>query len=529
MPENMTLDEAFAQISALKKQMKTLADTNEKLAKTNENLVLQNKELNANYNWLLEKLKLSKREKFGAAGDKIAMEYGQLSFFNEAEAERKPLEPEPQLEVVAHTRKKSKKKTYDEKYGDLPVEEVISDIPDEEKICEKCGSEMTFVKYETRHELKIVPAKITVIEHKRAVYACKSCDKNGIEGNFKAATGTPALIEKSLVSPSMMAYIMNQKFSCAMPLFRQEQELKRMGVQLSRQTMANWMIAGARLLKPLYESLREQLTSEQILHADETPLEVLCEPGKNPTATSYMWVYRTGAHAKKPIVLYKYEVGRSGDYARKFLENFSGYLHCDGWSGYDKVENAKRCGCWAHLRRYFVNAFEVQQDRRDFSTLAGQALLKIREIFKVERLDPEKPSEKTEFTLDEIAELRREKSTLLVADFFDFCEQYQGVSLPKSLLGKAFAYALNQRKTLETFLDDPRIELTNNAAERAVKPFVIGRKNWLFCYSPAGAQASAIIYSIIETAKACGLNPQSYLEEVFEGIRAGRSVGELLP
>ena len=287
--------------------------------------------------------------------------------------------------------------------------------------------------------------------------------------------------------------------------------------------------AGAKLLKPLYEKLREQLVSEQILHADATPLEVLCEPGKNPAATSYMWVYRTGTHAEKPIVLYKYEVGRSGDYARKFFGNFSGYLHCDGWSGYDKVESAKRCGCWAHLRRYFVNAFEVQQDKRDLSTLAGQALLKIREIFMVERLDPEKPSEKTEFTLDEIAELRREKSAALVTDFFDFCEKSQGISLPKNLLGKAFAYALNQRKTLETFLSDPRIELTNNAAECAVKPFVIGRKNWLFCYLPAGAQASAIIYSVIETAKACGLNPQSYLEEVFEGIRAGRSVGELLP
>lgn len=155
--------------------------------------------------------------------------------------------------------------------------------------------------------------------------------------------------------------------------------------------------------------------------------------------------------------------------------------------------------------------------------------MKIRDIFKAEKLDPEKSSEKSEYTLDEIAEIRKEKSSKLVADFFEFCEKNQGTSLPKSLLGKAFMYALNQRKTLETFLEDPRIELTNNAAERAVKPFVIGRKNWLFCYSPAGAQASAIIYSIIETAKENGKNPQSYLEDLFEGIRQGKSVDALLP
>lgn len=189
-----------------------------------------------------------------------------------------------------------------------------------------------------------------------------------------------------------MAYIMNQKFSCAMPLFRQEQELKRMGVQLSRQTMSNWMISGANLLKPLYEKLREHLVSQQFIHADETPVEVLCEDGKEPTAKSYMWMYRTGRYIENAAVLYKYEVGRSGDFAKKFLENFSGYIHCDGWSGYDKVFNSMRCGCWVHLRRYFINALEIQSDKKDYSTLAGQAVMKIREIFKAEKLDPKKPS-----------------------------------------------------------------------------------------------------------------------------------------
>ena len=302
-----------------------------------------------------------------------------------------------------------------------------------------------------------------------------------------------------------------------------------MGIKLSRQTMSNWMISGANLLKPLYEKLRKHLASHQFIHADETPVEVLCEDGKEPTAKSYMWVYRTGRYTENSAVLYKYEVGRSGDFAKKFLENFSGYIHCDGWSGYDKVPNSKRCGCWVHLRRYFINALEIQSDKKDYTTLAGQALLKIREIFKAEKLDLEKLSEKSQYSLDEIAEIRKNKSTELVADFFEFCDKNQGISLPKSLLGRAFTYALNQRSTLETFLENPQIELTNNAAERAVKPFVIGRKNWLFCYSPAGAQASAIIYSIIETAKANGLNPMDYLANIFEGIRSGKKADELMP
>lgn len=346
-----TYEELLAQNSALKKQVKQLGKENEKVEKKYEeaknevkNLTLQNKELNANYTWLLQQLKLSKKKIYGSSAEKIAEDYGQLNLFNEAEMERQPIAVEPKIEEITYKRKKASKRKQREIYGDLPVEEIIYDIPEEEKFCENCKSEMSFMKYEVRRELKIVPAKVTVVEHKKAVYVCKNCDKNGIESSFKTAKSTPALIEKSLVSPSMLAYIMNQKFTCAMPLYRQEQEFKRMGINLSRQTMANWMIKGANLLKPVYEEMRKRLVSKSFLHADETPLEVLNEPGKEPTSKSYMWVYKTGKHEGKPIVLYKYEVGRSGSFPKQFLKGFEGYLHCDGWTGYDKVENIKRCG-----------------------------------------------------------------------------------------------------------------------------------------------------------------------------------------
>lgn len=517
-----TYEELLAQNSVLKKQNKYLSEKNEKLQQ-------QNAELNVNYNWLLEQLKLSKKKIYGSSAEKIAEDYGQLNLFNEAELERQPLAAEPKLEEITYKRKKSKKKTQTEIYGDLPVEEIVYDIPEEEKICEKCGSEMTFMKYEIRRELKIVPAKVSVVEHKKAVYVCKNCDKNGTESNFKTAEGLPALIEKSLASPSMLSYIMNQKFTNALPLYRQEQEFKRMGVNLSRQTTANWMIKGANLLRPIYEEMRKELVSKHFLHADETPVEVLNEPGRESASKSYMWVYKTGKHEGNPIVLYDYEVGRSGAFAKKFLNGFSGYLHCDGWAGYDKVENAKRCGCWAHLRRYFLNALDVQEDKTDYGTIAGQGFLMIEKVFSLEKAASKNPGKKSEYTLDEIAEIRREKSAQAVQEFFEFCEKNQGRTLPKSLTGRAITYALNQRKTLETFLEEPKIELTNNSAERSIKSFVIGRKNWLFCNSEAGAQASSIIYSIIETAKANNINPYDWLEQIFTNIQQGVDLTKCLP
>lgn len=512
-----TYEELLAQNSALKKQVKNLGEQQKKTQSELQDLRLQFKEMSVNYNYLLEQLKLSKKKVFGESSEKIAEEYGQLNLFNEAEAERQPITPEPQIEEITYKRKKTEKRTQDEIYGDLPVEEVIYNIPEEEKICEKCGAAMTFMKYEVRTELKFTPAKLSVVKHKKAVYVCRNCEQKGTESNFKTAEAVPALIEKSLVSPSLLSHIMIQKFCNAMPLYRQEQDFNRLGVYLSRQTMANWMIKGANLLKPLYEKLQQQLVSNRYIHADETTLEVLHEKGRAPTAKSYMWVYRTGRYADRQIVLYKYEVGRSGDFAKKFLQSFSGYLHCDGWPGYDKVENAERCGCWAHLRRYFKNALDIQENKTDYSTVAGQAFLKIEKIFSLEK---SKKKDK-KYSLDELAEIRKEKSADKVNEFFGFCEQHQGITLPKSLTGKAINYALQQKDTLVTFLKDPRIELTNNLAEQAVKPFVIGRKNWLFFNTPNGAQASAIIYSIIETAKANHLNPQETLQHIFEDLQHG--------
>lgn len=253
------------------------------------------------------------------------------------------------------------------------------------------------------------------------------------------------------------------------------------------------------------------LLRENIIHADEMPLQVNRVNGREKPVNGYMWLYRTGKFSERQIVLYDYRNGRKGDYPAEFLKSFFGYLHCDGPRQYDDVINAVRVGCWAHVRRYFKNALDVRCDKRDYTTLAGKGFLKIQEIFAAE-------TEKSPYSLAEIAAVRKEKSQKLTEDFFEWCEKSQGIAVPKSLTGKAIAYALGQKKSLTTFLNDPRLELTNNAAERAIKPFVIGRKNWPFSNSEKGAQATAVIYSVVETAKAAGAKPFEFIRRIFEKL-----------
>jgi hypothetical protein len=275
--------------------------------------------------------------------------------------------------------------------------------------------------------------------------------------------------------------------------------------------------------------MHEILLKGSILHADETPLEVLCEPNRPAVTKSYMWLYRTGKHADTPIVLYDYREGRSGDYAKKFLTGFPGYLQCDGYSGYNKLESVKRIGCWAHVRRKFLEALEAQSDKTDFSTVAGQGFLYIEKLFSLEHTDPKKPLEFNKLSLEDISEIRETQSKKLLSEFFSWAEAEYEKNLPQSLVGKALNYAINQKSTLITFLENPKLELTNNLAERSIKPFVIGRKNWLFCNTPGGANSSAIVYSIIETAKENNLKLYDYLVWLFEKIRSGEDVETLLP
>lgn len=290
------------------------------------------------------------------------------------------------------------------------------------------------------------------------------------------------------------------------PLYRMEKEFERQGLKLSRQAMSRWLLRASELwLEPIYEELHKQLLKRQVLHADETTLQVLQEPGRRSTSKSYMWLYRTSGDAEQQIVLYDYKPNRKPENAEKFLEGFSGWLHADGYQGYHRLpENIRVVGCWAHARRKFNEALQVlpEESRKDSQAAVGERYCT--ELFRIEQALAELTPEQRY-----IERLKQEKPVLDA--MLAWANDLYGKTAGKSALGKALYYLTEQWPYLVKYLEDGRLELSNNRAERSIKPFVMGRKNWLFANTPGGAQASAIIYSLIETAKENNLAPYRYL------------------
>lgn len=508
-----TIEEYFNEINQLKSQIIEIKNQHIELRNQNIELKNQNLELNAKLKYYEEQLKLNKKRMFGSSSEKTEEGYEQINLFNEAEAERQPINIEPTIEeVIVPEHKRKKKRSRKDLIENLPVETIEYELTEAEKICKICETPMHVMSKEVRKELVIIPAQVKVVEHISYVYACRSCEKNATQTPITTAPSPKALIAKSLVSPSLLSHIMCQKFLNAMPLHRQEQDFKRMDIFLSRQTMANWVVCGANLLKPIYDKMKEHLISKQVLHADETTLEVLCEPGRDAIMKSYMWLYKT-AKDDKPIVIYDYQQGRSGDFAKRFLNDFNGYLMVDGYSGYRKLEPKVTLSCcWSHVRRKFDEALKVLPEKSPESS-AAIGIAFCNKLFDIEREIADKSIEQRKI-------VRQEQSKAVCEALFSWAEAESFKVLPKTAIGTAIGYLLNLKKYLLTYLEDGRLELSNNSAERSIKPFVIGRKNWLFCNTPAGASSSAIVYSIIETAKENKLKPFEYLKFVFEKIQA---------
>jgi len=331
--------------------MDNIAKTNEELQNKCSQLEQQNAELTAKLKWYEEQYRLSQKKQFGASSEKS--DPNQLNLFNEAEVESKPPKPEPTMEEITYRRQK-KQGQREELLKELPVETIEYRLPAEEQICSCCGENLHEMSTEVRKELKVIPAQVSVVEHVRHVYACRRCEEEEIKTPVVTAPMPQPVLAKSLVSPSVMAHIMTQKYVEGMPLYRQEQQLTRLGVGLSRQTLANWMLHGAeRWLYPLHKRMHEILIKQDILHADETTLQVLREPNRPAESTSYMWLYRTGREGP-PIVLYDYQTTRASKHPRKFLSDFKGYLHVDGYAGYNGLSDITLVGCWAHYPRNMI-------------------------------------------------------------------------------------------------------------------------------------------------------------------------------
>lgn len=480
-------------------------------------------ELEQQVQWLMEQVQLAKHKQFGVSSEKS--EYDQSCLFNEAEvsADEKTAEPEL-IEIEKHYRKKAR-----ESEGrlppDLPVEVVEHFLPVEEQICPECGEVLHIMGKDTRRELKLIPAKVSIIEHVGYVYSCRCCEKNDTKVPIIKAPMPKPVIKGSLASPEAVAHLMTQKFVSGVPLYRQEQEFNRNGIELSRQTMSNWMLKSTEdWLKPIYAKLHDMLRQQAVLHADETTLQVLHEPGKTAQSKSYMWLYRTSGDAKKPIVLYDYQPDRRGKHPKEFLTGFKGYLHTDGYAGYhsELPEGIIIIGCWAHARRKFDEALKglAEKDREGSLALKGKQYCD--KLFRIE--------EALKTLSFENRQAERQKQAMPVLDEFSVWLKSINAA-PKSGLGKAIYYSLEQWKYLERYLLDGRLEISNNRAERSIKPFVIDRKNFLFANTVRGAEGSAIMFSIIQTAMENGLNPYSYLAWLFHTFPNSSvdAIEELLP
>lgn len=461
-------------------------------------------QLKAQIEWLLEQLRVIRNKQFGSSSEKASEEvYEQLSLlFDEAEVYAAETEETPAVEVRSHTRKQKSGQVRDILPKDIEVVETEHTLPENERQCPQCGEVMQAIGTEVRETLELIPAKAVLRRDIYYTYACDNCKRNDISTPVVPTPKEPALIPGGYASPEAVAHIAVQKFVMGSPLYRQEQEWNRQGIMVSRQTMSNWLLRCADdWLRPIYDQLHKKLLEHDLLHADETQLQVLHEDGKSPQSRSYMWLYRTSGDAKVPIVLYDYQPGRGQEYPKAFLDGFHGYLQTDGYSGYHGLEDVKHVGCWAHARRKFDEAQKAMPKGKRSPT-AQQGVAYCSQLFKLEE-------QFKDLTPEERIKQRLEKAKPVLDAMLAWANTRNAA--PKSKLGTALNYLKNQWPCLTAYLQDGRIELSNNRAERSIKPFVISRKNFLFANTARGAQGSATIFSLIETAKEAGLDPYRYL------------------
>jgi len=460
---------------------------------------------------LEEALKQQRQKLFGASSEKISTD--QYGLFNEAEAIEETVEPEENLvtTVASHTRQKKPRISIPDDY---PREEIVYDLDESEKTCPHDGAELKIIGSDNHEQLDIIPAQVKVIRHKRLKYACPCCHQH-----IATAKKPKQPIEKSIASPGLLALIATQKYCDALPLYRQSDIFKRLGISLDRSNLANWMIKSGELVQPLINLLQDHLLERPLVHMDETTVQVLNEPNKKAQSKSYMWLM--ASFTDKPITLFRYDSTRCQQVPIELLDASVKTLMVDGYEWYQKAcdhYTIKRLGCWAHARRKFVEAQKLQTKGKVGKP--DQALAFIQKLYVIEKQIKDEPP-------DQKYRIRQQQAKPII----DKIEQWLQKSLPhvppKTALGKALVYLHNQWNRLIGYLDDGSYPIDNNLAENAIRPFAIGRKNWLFSNSQAGAKASANLYSLIQTAKANDLNPYDYLKQIFIALPNANTVDDI--
>lgn len=459
---------------------------------------------------------LNKNKKiFGKSSEQLNVD--QISIFNEAEKYSNDKADEPTIEEITYKRKKpSSYVGKKDNLADLKRVVIEHKLDDDKALCGKCHGKLDIIGTKTKEILKYKPAELYIEEHITYSYACKSCEKTDQNTNIITTKAPNSFLYKSMASHELLSHVINLKYQYAMPLYRQEAYFDMLGVSLSRQTLSNWIIGAAKEFEIVYDIMKKKLLESHYIQADETTVTVVDSKGEDTKSKKYMWLYRTG-EPKNPIILYDYQRTRSSSCPKEFLKGFTGVLQTDGYQGYNSVENVKHIYCLAHIRRKY---FEI------VSKLEGEALSNSRAVigfnfcehlYKIEKELKEKYQGDDDFYKKRY-EIRLEKSAPIIEDFIKYVDIEIKNALPRSPLGQALEYSQKLLPSFRIFLTDGSLEIDNNGAERAIKPFVLGRKNWLLCNTPKGAKASAIIYSIAETAKANDLNVEKYLVYLMDVI-----------
>ena len=492
------------------------------------NLETRNAQLSARVRQLEEQFRLAQLKRFAPSSEKRSERV-----FNEAE-QTSP-DPDVGTMVLPDTGLPEGEPPASQKRGrkplpaDLPRKRVEHDLPEEQKICACCQGALHRIGEDISEQLHIPPATPWVWQHVRFKYGCRHCERHGISAPVVRADMPPQPLPGSVADATTIATVMTGKYADGMPLYRMEAAFTRAGIEVARGTMGQWMISAARRhLQRLYQAMQSVLLTQSLIHGDETRVQVLQEDGKSAQSQSYMWVYRSAEASNEPVVLFEYQPGRAQVYPQAFLQGFTGTLMTDGYSAWRTLGGVLHLGCFAHARRYFDEAAKAQgkSDGR-----ARQALDMIGRLYQIEALAKgELPAgrNRIEYTYA----LRQQHSLPVLAMFKTWLDEQAAKVLPKSLLGEAINYARNQWIYLSRYADDGNAPIDNNVIERDIRPFTTGRKNWLFSATVAGANASAVIYSLMLTCRACGVEPYAYLRHVLTELprRAeGVDVRDLLP
>ena len=462
---------------------------------------------------LLEEIKLWKKRLFGPKSEKYyAEDDKQQHLFNEAEMgfdESQIDRQQTHVEVKAHTRVKKGRKKLPES-----LERVVNeiDIPESEKTCAS-GKERKLIRWEISEKLDIKPPEVKVIQTKRAVYGCPDsfcilCEELG-ESSVKTAPLPPQLLEKTIVTPGLFSYLITSKFCDHLPYYRLEKIFIRYNIDITRQTMCRWTIKIFQKYSILGELLRKELLTGPLIGIDETTMQVILENGRSARTKSYLWVFR-GGNARAPTIIFLYRETRSASFLLELLKDYNGYIQTDGYKGYNDLEvltDIILLACWAHARRKFDEAAKASKNKGS----AQEALTMIQKLYLIER-------KIKGMEADEKRRIRQEEAVPILNKIKTWLDNKKLQVLPESLIGKAVNYAIKLWPRLIKYVDDGNIPIDNNGVENAIRPECLGKKNWLFAYTPSGANASAFFYSLIETAKANGLEPYWYLRYLFGNI-----------